>query len=103
MSIGSKINEVTTYEVQVIISYLEGSNKLISNNKALDILKMFEPEIISSPSSPNGHFYSSSQGEKFYNHFKKLHENKINKQKLNNYEELKHEAISYCEKHNLLP
>lgn len=102
VSIASKYNYVTTKEIQVIETYLANLEKLIDSGMALRILKReFEPTEVSSPRSPGGYYFASIQADKVYGYYKDRYSNKIEKQRLNDYEELKHKATSYCEENGL--
>lgn len=98
-NIGGLSNHCTAYEIQAIETYLAAPVKLISVSTASNRLKLFEPQTIENRNSPSGFYYISDQSTRIYEHYKKCYPNKIEKQKLNNYEELKHKAISYCEAH----
>ncbi|PEB54443.1 50S ribosomal protein L7ae [Bacillus pseudomycoides] len=93
MSIGSTHNHVTSKEIMAINAYVTG--KIISQSKASNILKRFDPE--EKPgNNHSGIYFISDQGERVFEYYKGLNPNLFNKQRLENYEELKHRAIDYC-------
>ncbi|WP_456028208.1 hypothetical protein [Bacillus cereus] len=93
MSIGSTHNHATSKEIMAIHAYVTG--EIISQSKELNILKNFNHE--EKPgANPSGTFFISNQGEKVFRYYKTLRPNLFKKQKLENYEELKHRAIDYC-------
>ncbi|GAE48199.1 hypothetical protein [Mesobacillus boroniphilus] len=65
-------------------------------------MRLFSPEEVESPTSPGGFYYTSHNAEEGFEHYKNQNSPLFIKQKLNDYEELKHAAISYCERHELL-
>lgn len=97
MSIGGTINGFTTKEVRAIYTYLD---KPISSSKALSILEMYEPELIPNPNGPND-FYISTNSEEFFSNLKQHFGTKIQKQKIADFESLKHTAINYCEDNDI--
>lgn len=96
-NIGGSVNMCTAYEIQAIETYLAAPERLISLSTASNRLKLFKPEEVDNFNSPKAFFNVSNQTDLVYQHYKARYPNKIEKQKLNNYEELKHRAISYCE------
>ncbi|HDR6289305.1 TPA: 50S ribosomal protein L7ae [Bacillus cereus] len=93
MSIGSTYNHVTSKEIMAIHAYVTGD--VISQSTALNFLKRFDPE--EKPgNNPSGIYFISNQGESIYEYYKGLKPNLFAKQRLDNYEELKHRAIDYC-------
>lgn len=90
MSIGSSHNHATSKEIRAIHAYVTG--EIISQSTALNILKRFNPE--EKPgNNPSGIYFISNQGDKVYEYYKGLKPNLFIKQRLGNYEELKHRAI----------
>jgi hypothetical protein len=99
MSIGSKFNTITSYEIQAIETFLSGSKTSLAT--ASNRLKQFEPKEITSPDSPKGYYNASTQAEQVYDHYKKRFPVQIEAKKLTDYEQLKHSAITYCEEHDV--
>jgi hypothetical protein len=101
-NIGGKFSIVTSYEIQVIEALLTNSTKLMSLNSALNRLRLFDPEEVHSPTSPNGYYYASTKSEEVYEYYKKQKAPFFTNRALNNFEELKDEAIAHCEKYEML-
>lgn len=101
-NLGGNYNFVTSYEIQVIETYVKNLSKLMPLSSALSRLRLFSPEEVESPTSPGGFYNASTHAEEVYEHYKKQNPPFFIKQKLDDYEDLKHAAISYCERHELL-
>ncbi len=93
MNNGSTYNHATSKEIEVIHIYVTG--KEISESTALNILKRFNAEA-KPGNNPSGIYYISNQGERIFEYYKSLNPNLFHKQRLENYEELKHRAIDFC-------
>ena len=99
MSIGSTIGGFTTKEVTAILTYLENSYKPYS--KASNFMKRFEREQISNPKGND--YYISNDPEIFFEELKKIprFNKKLERQKIHDFETLKHTAINYCEDYDI--
>lgn len=100
MSIGSEYNSITSNEIAVIHAYVTGDK--ISSSKALKILKWFAPKEVQGSTKQSRSYYISKNAEEVFEHYKSKNPKLFAKQKLNNYEELKHRAINYCSEHTMI-